>query len=154
MNKSKIQVRRDGHKTLTNDEVNTLNTLKKSAERARGAFYPREVAEDSQKFTQLLVTHLEQGVSYKSLSEATGLQWRSIKSRIMRHGYVYDTPPSQQKKRFQGPREPGPNCDHSEDRWRERVNKKTGKVTHVECLDCRRNKRAQKLAEQDQSQTA
>lgn len=129
---------------LTQSEVIKLKELSSVASKARGAYYSDEVAKASQEFTELLFNLLNSGVRYSALSEATGLQWRSIKARLFRHGYIYPVPPSQHNKIFQGPKKPGPKCDHSPDRFRERTNKKTSRVTHIECLDCRKERRTQK----------
>lgn len=129
---------------LTETETADLKLLVVLAQQARGAYYSEEVAKASQDLSRLLFEHLESGVRYRDLAEATGMQWRSIKARLFRHGYVHPVPPSQKNKVFQGPKKPGPKCDHDPKRYRERTNKKTGKVIHIECLDCRRNKRIEK----------
>lgn len=139
--------------SLTADQIETLARLTNTAKQARGAYYSPEIEKASRELSRLLFEHLERGVRYRELSEATGLKWRSIKARLFRHGYIHPVPPSQQTKVFQGPKQPGPKCDHSKDRYRERINKETGKVIHLECLDCRRNKRLEKR-QQEQEQTA
>lgn len=131
-------------KQLTAKQIENLARLTALAKQARGAYYSPEVEKASRQLSKLLFEHLESGVRYKDLSEATGLKWRSIKARLFRHGYIHPVPPSQQSKVFQGPKKPGPKCDHDKSRYRERINKETGKVIHIECLDCRRNKRMEK----------
>lgn len=126
--------------TLTAAEKKALRTLADTAKQARGAYYSQEIEDASRELSRLLFKHYEQGVTFTTLGTATGMKWRSIKARLSRHGYLA-SPPSQQHKQFQGPKQAGPTCDHDKNRWRNRVNKKTGKVVHVECLDCRRNKR-------------
>lgn len=138
MNKTK-----DKH--LTSEQAKELKQLSNIARNVRGAHYSEEKAESVRTYTKLLNQYLKQGVKYKELSDATGLQWRSIKARLQRHGYL-NLPPSQTNKNFQGPQQPGPKCQHNPNRFRERVNKTTGKITHIECLDCRRNKRLMKSA--------
>lgn len=128
-------------KKLTENQAAKLASLTQVAKQARGAYYSPEVEQASRQLSKLLFTHLENGVRYADLSDATGLKWRSIKARLFRHGYIHPVPPSQQDKVFKGPKKPGPKCDHDPSRYRERKNKQTGKVVHVECLDCRRNKR-------------
>jgi len=150
MNRTKIKVSEHPVSDLNPQQIAELKKYQAKAAQARGAYYSQSIADASRHFSELLLKHLQAGITYKQLSDVTGLQWRSIKSRLMRHGLVYTAPPSQEKKVFRGPQKPGPTCDHSKDRWRKRVNKKTGKVTHVECLDCRRNKRAERLAQQRQ----
>lgn len=126
--------------TLTAGEKKTLRTLADTAKQARGAYYSADIEKASRELSRLLFKHYEQGVTFTTLADATGMKWRSIKARLCRHGYL-PSPPSQKHKQFQGPKQSGPNCNHDKDRWRERVSKKTGKVVHTECLDCRRNKR-------------
>lgn len=128
-------------KQLTEKQAAKLGELAQVAKQARGAYYSAEVEKASRQLSKLLFEHLESGVRYRDLADATGLQWRSIKARLFRHGYIHPVPPSQQNKVFKGPKKPGPKCGHDSSRYRERVNKETGKVVHVECLDCRRNKR-------------
>lgn len=140
-----------GTKQLTEDQIAELSKYAKVASRARGAYYSEEVADASRKFTALLAQHLESGVPLSELGRATGLQWRSIKARLFRHGHL-PAPPSQKHKQFQGPKKAGPNCQHDSERYRERIDKKTGKVTHVECLTCRNNRRAERLAERAESE--
>lgn len=134
-------------KQLTESEMSELFNLTQIARKARGEYYPKEVEEASRDLSKKLFDYLNEGVRYKTLAEATGLHWRSIKSRLFRHGYVHPVPPSQQGKVFQGAKEPGPKCDHDKSRFRERINKKTGKVSHIECLDCRIEKRHHKATE-------
>lgn len=130
-------------KHLTPKQVAELQELSNIARQVRGAHYSQEKAESVKRYTALLNKYLKSGVTYAELSSATGIQWRSIKARLQRHGYL-NLPPSQRNKNFQGPKESGPKCQHDPKRFRERVNKETNQVTHVECLDCRRNKRISK----------
>lgn len=133
-------------KDLTPKQAAHLAELTKVARQARGAYYSEEVARASTELSALLAQYLNEGVRYRTLSDATGIQWRSIKARIARHGYL-NCPPSQEAKKFQGPSQPGPHCDHDKSRYRERKNK-NDRVTHIECLDCRSEKRRERLKSQ------
>lgn len=136
----------------TKQEVKKLHELYELARQARGRYYPKHVEEGSRKFSELIYKMLCSGVRYSELEDITGLQWRSLKSRLARHQY-FALPPSQQDKVFQGPKTSGPQCDHDTSRWRERRNKKTGKLEYIECLDCRTIRRQMRNAQQTTQQT-
>lgn len=126
---------------LTKEEQDELRELSALARQARGSWYPPEIADASERLSRLLNEYLEAGISYGDLAEATGIKWRSIKSRLARHGYI-DAPPSQQSKIYRGPltmEDRKPKCDHDPERWRERHDK-TGRLLRIECLDCRRER--------------
>lgn len=134
-------------KRLTPKQEAELKELAAIARQVRGAHYGEEKEKQVRRYTDLLFKYWQSGVPYSELSRVTGLKWRSIKARFQRHGKL-NPPPSQENKVFKGPKTPGPRCDHDKSRFRERVNNKTKKVVHIECLDCRRNKRVAREQEQ------